>query len=214
MRRSADQHTGYQQLTCGLNNPTNTPTECMSYTGLCSCWIDIVTSLRSQHEAKAPLCKFFLLLLAVARLAVIRLLLQLFTAHTHQVQAGVATAACHVLSAVSTCTKPLSHNPCLAPAADQCHPSRQVYIHHFCGHYIFLPLFFSGALFRWIMPHRWRLPAKQMEQLSINIRVIARLLWIVHLEYSQEVREVCPYSVSVLARGSGARPEACSRHHT
>lgn len=63
----------------------------------------------------------------------------------------------------------------------------QLYVYHFCGHYVFLPMFFNNALVNWLFPKRWRLPAAALEAVSTSVRVIARLLWTVHLDFSQEV---------------------------
>lgn len=63
----------------------------------------------------------------------------------------------------------------------------QLYVYHFCGHYVFLPVFFNKVLFNWLFPKRWRLPAAALEEVSTSVRVIARLLWTVHLDFSQEV---------------------------
>lgn len=63
----------------------------------------------------------------------------------------------------------------------------EVYVWHFWGHYVFLPLYFSTALVAWLAPRRWRLPAPQLERLSTSVRIIARLLWTVHLDYSEAV---------------------------
>lgn len=60
-------------------------------------------------------------------------------------------------------------------------------MHHFCGHYIFLPVFFTKAFLSWAFPRRWVLPAAALEEVSTSVRVIARLLWTVHLDFSQEV---------------------------
>jgi hypothetical protein len=68
--------------------------------------------------------------------------------------------------------------PCAVP---------QLYVYHFCGHYVFLPMFFNKALCNLCFPKRWRLPAKALEEVSTSVRVIARLLWTVHLDFSQEV---------------------------
>jgi hypothetical protein len=65
---------------------------------------------------------------------------------------------------------------------------RQVYVHHFGGHYLFLPVFFSKALVQWCMPRRWRLPNAQLERLATRVRVIARLLWTIHIDFSEAVR--------------------------
>jgi hypothetical protein len=65
------------------------------------------------------------------------------------------------------------------------HP--QLYVYHFCGHYVFLPMFFNKKLCNWLLPRRWRLPAAELEVVSTSIRVIARLLWTVHMDFSQEV---------------------------
>lgn len=81
------------------------------------------------------------------------------------------------------------------PARKKLHPTnnthKQAYVYHFYGHYIFVPLFFSGTCVRWIAPNRWRLPTAQMDRLATSIRVIARLLWTVHLDYSEAVRVMC-----------------------
>lgn len=61
----------------------------------------------------------------------------------------------------------------------------EVYIFHFWGHYLFLPTFFNRAVVDWLLPKRWKLPKKEMEELSTSVRVIARLLWTVHMDYSQ-----------------------------
>lgn len=61
-------------------------------------------------------------------------------------------------------------------------------MYHFCGHYLFLPMFFNRALINWLLPKRWRLPAAALEDISTSVRIIARLLWTVHLDFSQEVR--------------------------
>jgi hypothetical protein len=61
----------------------------------------------------------------------------------------------------------------------------EVYLHHFWGHYVFIPLFFNRAFINWLMPKRWRLPAALLEELATSVRVMARLLWTVHLDYSQ-----------------------------
>lgn len=63
----------------------------------------------------------------------------------------------------------------------------QLYVYHFCGHYVFLPMFFNKKLCNWLLPRRWRLPAAELEVVSTSIRVIARLLWTVHMDFSQEV---------------------------
>jgi hypothetical protein len=63
----------------------------------------------------------------------------------------------------------------------------QLYVHHFCGHYVFLPMFFNKTIFNWLLPKRWRLPTAELEEVSTSVRVIARLLWTVHLDFSQEV---------------------------
>lgn len=68
-----------------------------------------------------------------------------------------------------------------------CLPPLQLYVYHFCGHYVFLPMFFNKALCNWFFPKRWKLPAKALEEVSTSVRVIARLLWTVHLDFSQEV---------------------------
>lgn len=65
--------------------------------------------------------------------------------------------------------------------------SLQLYVYHFCGHYMFLPMFFNKKLCNWLFPRRWRLPAADLEEVSTGIRVIARLLWTVHMDFSQEV---------------------------
>jgi hypothetical protein len=61
----------------------------------------------------------------------------------------------------------------------------EVYLHHFWGHYVFIPLFFNRAFINWCMPNRWRLPTALLEELATSVRVMARLLWTVHLDYSQ-----------------------------
>jgi hypothetical protein len=61
----------------------------------------------------------------------------------------------------------------------------EVYLHHFWGHYLFIPLFFNRGLINWAMPKRWRLPTALLEELATSVRVMARLLWTVHLDYSQ-----------------------------
>jgi hypothetical protein len=71
----------------------------------------------------------------------------------------------------------------------------QLYVHHFCGHYMFLPMFFNNALCNWCFPNRWRLPAKALEEVSTSVRVIARLLWTVHLDFSQEVGGPCAWAL-------------------
>eukprot|EP00775_Hariotina_reticulata_P007985 gene7986-8183_t len=66
----------------------------------------------------------------------------------------------------------------------------EVYVHHAWGHYLFLPVLFGKAFVNCVRPHRWRLPVKAMEEMSTSIRVLARLLWTVHLDYSQGFDEV------------------------
>ncbi|KAF8062102.1 hypothetical protein HT031_004362 [Scenedesmus sp. PABB004] len=67
----------------------------------------------------------------------------------------------------------------------------EVYVHHCYGHYVFVPaLFFTRAAVDWALPRRWRLPAAALEELATSVRIIARLLWTVHLEYSQGFDDV------------------------
>jgi hypothetical protein len=61
----------------------------------------------------------------------------------------------------------------------------EVYVHHAWGHYLFLPVLFGKAFVNCVRPDRWKLPVKAMEEMSTSIRVLARLLWTVHLDYSQ-----------------------------
>lgn len=61
----------------------------------------------------------------------------------------------------------------------------ELYVHHLWGHYIFLPIFFSHALVNYLFPKRWKLPSALLDELATSVRVLARLLWTVHLDYSQ-----------------------------
>lgn len=68
-------------------------------------------------------------------------------------------------------------------------------------------MFFNKTIFNWLLPKRWRLPTAELEEVSTSVRVIARLLWTVHLDFSQEVGVIwyfhkCPPSLNFTMWGT------------
>lgn len=91
---------------------------------------------------------------------------------------------CHAISDFTICSLQVKDHINLADS--------EIYIFHFWGHYFFMPIFFNHRLVNWLLPSRWKLPKQAMEELSTSVRVIARLLWTVHMDYSQASRRFNP----------------------